>query len=128
MPRIESDVLAVADRRFTGLVTGRVLSGGAPVERATVTLWAATAVAPERLGEAATGADGRFTLRTAAGSAEDASLYLTATGGKSSADRTGTDNDRMALMTVLGSEAPSSVVINELTTIALDYRKGGCDG
>jgi streptogramin lyase len=99
-------------------VTGQVLSGGAPVERATVTLWAATAGAPVQLGRAATGADGGFTINSAAALTKDASLYLVAEGGRSSADKTGGDNDRMALMTVLGSEPPSSVVINELTTIA----------
>ncbi len=99
-------------------VTGQVLSGGAPAERATVTLWAATAGAPVQLGRAATDADGRFTINSAAAPAEDASLYLVAEGGRSSADKTGGDNDRMALMTVLGGEPPSSVVINELTTVA----------
>ena len=99
-------------------VTGQVLCGGAPVEGASVTLWAATAVAPVQLGRAATGADGRFTIDPAAASAKDASLYLIAKGGKSAADKTGGDNDGMALMTVLGSEPPASVVINELTTIA----------
>ena len=97
---------------------GQVLGGGAPVERATVTLWAATAGAPVQLGQAATGADGRFTIDSSAASPKDASLYLIADGGKSAADKTGGDNDRIALMTVLGSEPPSSVVINELTTIA----------
>ena len=99
-------------------VTGQVLSGGAPAERATVTLWAATAGAPVQLGRAATGADGRFRVSSAAAPAKDASLYLVAEGGRSSADKTGGDNDRMALMTVLGGEPPSSVVINELTTVA----------
>ena len=59
-----------------GLVRGRVLSGGAPVERAIVALWAATAVAPVQLGRAVTGADGGFTIDSAAASAKDASLYL----------------------------------------------------
>jgi hypothetical protein len=97
------------------VLTGQVLSGGAPVERATVTVWAATAGAPVQLGRAATGDDGRFTVNSAAASARDASLYLIAEGGESFADR---DNDRIALMTVLGSTPPSSVAINELTTIA----------
>ena len=97
---------------------GQVLGGGAPVERATVTLWAATAAAPVQLGQAATGADGRFTINPSAASPRDASLYLIAEGGRSSADKTGGDNDRTALMAVLGSEPPASVVINELTTIA----------
>jgi hypothetical protein len=99
-------------------VSGQVLSGGAPVEGATVTLWAATAGAPVQLGRAATGADGRCTIDSAAASAKDASLYLIAQGGKSAADKTGGDNDGVALMTVLGSEPPASVVINEVTTIA----------
>jgi streptogramin lyase len=99
-------------------VAGQVLSGGAPVERATVTFWAATAGPPVQLARAVTGADGRFTFDSAAASAKDASLYLVAEGGRSSAEKAGVDNDRMALMTVLGSELPSSVVINELTTIA----------
>src|SRR4051794_8112496 len=99
-------------------ITGRVLSGGAPVGRATVTLWAATAIAPVQLGRAVTGADSRFTISTAVASPKDASLYLVAEGGKSSADTTGGDNGGAALMAVLGSEPPPSVVINELTTIA----------
>jgi len=99
-------------------VTGQVLCAGAPVEGASVTLWAATAVAPVQLGRAATDADGRFTIDSAAASAKDASLYLIAEGGKSAADKTGGDNEGVALMTVLGSEPPASVVINELTTIA----------
>ena len=70
-------------------ITGYVLSGGTPVERARVTLWAATADAPAQLDQATTGPDGRFTVETAASSAQDTSLYLTAVGGRSSADKTG---------------------------------------
>ena len=80
MPTSQSEVLRAPDGPWMGLVTGRVLSGGAPVERATVTLWAATAVAPVQLGRAATGADGGFTIDSAAASAKDASLYLIAAG------------------------------------------------
>ncbi|MGB0092990.1 MAG: hypothetical protein WBP81_10725 [Solirubrobacteraceae bacterium] len=83
MPSSQGEVPPIPDRPFTGLVSCQVLSGGAPVERATVTLWAATAVAPVQLGRAATGADGRFTINSAAASAQDASLYLIAEGGKS---------------------------------------------
>ena len=118
MPTSQAQVLPTPDRPLTTLVTGQVLSGGAAVERATVTLWAATAAAPVQLGRAATGADGRFTIDSAAAYERDASLYLIAQGGESSSDKSGGDNDRAALMTMLGSEAPASVVINELTTIA----------
>jgi hypothetical protein len=109
---------AELDAETAFAIAGQVLAGGGRVEGATVTLWAATAVAPVQLGRAATGADGRFTISSAAASAKDASLYLISEGGKSSADRTDGDNDSMALMTVLGGTPPANVVINELTTIA----------
>jgi len=99
-------------------VNGQVISGGGPVERATVTLWAATAAAPVQLAWAVTDADGSFAISSAEAPAQDASLYLIAQGGKAPADKTAGDNDRMTLVAVLGSEPPSSVVINELTTIA----------
>jgi hypothetical protein len=99
-------------------IAGQVFSGGTPVERATVTLWAATAGAPVQLDRAATGADGRFTVDAPVASAEDASLYLTARGGKSLADTATGGNDHLALLTVLGSAPPATVVINELTTVA----------
>jgi hypothetical protein len=99
-------------------ISGHVTSGDAPVERATVTLWAAGALAPVHLGQAATGADGRFTITPPDASSYDGSVYLVAEGGKSSADKTNGDNDRLTLMTVLGGESPAHVVINELTTIA----------
>jgi hypothetical protein len=118
MPTSQSEVLPAPDGPWMGVVTGRVLSGGAPVERATVALWAATAAEPVQLGRAVTGADGGFTIDSTGASATDASLYLIAQGGRSSADATEGDNDRVALITVLGSEPPSRVVINELTTIA----------
>jgi hypothetical protein len=109
---------AELDAETAFAIAGQVLAGGGRVEGATVTLWAATAVAPVQLGRAATGPDGRFTISSAAASAKDASLYLISEGGKSSADRTDGDNDSMALMTVLGGTPPANVVINELTTIA----------
>src|SRR3954468_1106634 len=99
-------------------IAGQVLSGGTPVERATVTLWAATAGAPLQLGQAVAGADGRFTVDAPVASAQDTSLYLTAVGGKSSADKTGGDNERLALFAVPGCTPPASVGINELTTVA----------
>jgi len=112
-----SALLAAASAEAAS-VTGQVLGGGAPVALSTVTLWTATAAAPVQLGQATTGADGRFTISSAAALAKDASLYLIAKGGKSAADKTGGDNDRIALITVLGNTPPSSVVINEMTTIA----------
>lgn len=97
-------------------VAGRVLGGGAPIARSTVTLWAAGAGAPRQLATAQTAADGRFKLRAPAG--HDAVLYLVASGGQPSADRSGGENPAIALLAVLGKAPPPTVVVNEFTTVA----------
>jgi hypothetical protein len=45
-------------------------------------------------------------------------LYLVAKGGRSAANTGSTDNDALALITVLGSTAPANAVVNEMTTVA----------
>src|SRR5271167_1942690 len=97
---------------------GQVLGAGAPIANSTVTLWAATSGPPAQLGQARTGADGRFSLNATTEEAKDASLYLVAKGGKSAADKTTGDNSAIALMAVVGSKPPVAVTINELTTVA----------
>jgi len=57
-------------------IDGQVQAGGGPVAQSTVTLWAASANAPARLGQATTGADGRFTVSTDQTPGADSSLYL----------------------------------------------------
>jgi len=44
------------------ILDGQVLGGGAPIANSTVTLWAAGDRAPKQLGQARSGADGRFTI------------------------------------------------------------------
>src|SRR5262249_1102947 len=61
-------------------LNGQVLSGGGPVASSTVTLWAATAGAPTQMGQAHTGADGRFTIAATGYPPGDATLYLVAKG------------------------------------------------
>ena len=97
---------------------GQVLGGGVPVANSTVTLWAATSGAPAQLGQAKTGADGRFTIDGAAAPAKDASVYLVARGGTPAASKADGDNPAIALLAVLGSKAPAKVTINEMTTVA----------
>ena len=99
-------------------INGRVLGGGAPIANSTVTLWAATAGAPAQLGQAKTDSNGQFSLSAPAAPTMDASLYLVAKGGKATADRSGSENPGIALLTVVGSKAPAQVTINEFTTIA----------
>jgi hypothetical protein len=97
---------------------GQVLGAGAPIAGSSVTLYAASAGKPKVLGKARTGADGRFSIATSGTTGGDVSLYLIARGGRAAADRSRTENPGIALMTVLGSRPPASVMINEMTTVA----------
>jgi len=97
---------------------GQVLAGGGPVANSTVTLWAATAGAPAQLGQAHTGADGRFTIAATAAPPRDATLYLVAKGGTPATNKAGGDNPAIALIGVVGAKPPATVTINEMTTVA----------
>ena len=99
-------------------LNGQVLGGGGPVANSMVTLWAAAAGAPAQLGQARTGADGRFTIVAAADPASDAALYVVAKGGTPATSKAGGDNPAIALMTVVGAKPPMNVTINEMTTVA----------
>jgi hypothetical protein len=96
-------------------IKGQVLGGGAPIAKSTVTLWAASAAAPKQLAQAQTNADGRFQVR-AKGAPSDAVYYLVANGGEPKSG--GGNNPAIALLAVVGSKPPGSVVINEMTTVA----------
>src|SRR5215831_18236486 len=93
-------------------INGRVLGAGAPIAGSTVTLWAASAGAPQQLAQARTGDDDRFALNVADAIASDAILYLVAKGGQPAANKASGDNPAIALLTVVGSKPPANVVIN----------------
>ena len=97
------------------VIKGQVLGGGAPIANSTVTLWEAGPGAPKQLSQAKTDGNGGFELRSP-GAGAGASLYLIATGGVPKSG--GGDNPAIALLTVLGNKAPSTVTINEMTTVA----------
>jgi hypothetical protein len=101
-----------------GSLEGQVLGGGVPIANSMVTLRAASAGAPKVLAEARTSADGRFTMTVPAARMADTSLYLVAKGGTPAANAAGGDNPAIALITVLGSQTPATVTINEFTTVA----------
>src|SRR5271167_131772 len=98
-------------------VKGQVTGGGAPIAKSTVTLWEASAAAPKQLGQTKTNDDGRFEVR-AKGTSKDGILYLVATGGVAKASKAAGDNPAIALLSVLGSNPPAGVTVNELTTVA----------
>ena len=101
---------------FAAEIDGQVLGGGALIARSTVTLWSAGAGAPTQLGQAQTGDDGRFTLSFQSPTPEGIS-YLVAKGGEPTAHRGG-DNPAIGLLSVLGTNPPAHVTVNEFTTVA----------
>jgi hypothetical protein len=98
-------------------IKGQVLTGNAPIAKSTVTLWAASADAPKQIAQTKTSDDGRFEVRTKGANA-DSILYLVASGGEPKASKAGGDKPALVLLSVLGSQPPDSVVVNELTTVA----------
>ena len=93
-------------------------SARAPIARATVALWAASADAPAKLSETQSDANGHFALPFAGAPTGASSLYLLATGGVPAASPAGGNNPAIALLTVLGTTPPANVVVNEFTTVA----------
>lgn len=99
-------------------IEGQVQAGGGPVAQSAVTLWAGSANAPVRLGQATTGADGRFVVSTDQTPGGDSSLYLVAAGGEPSVGKARGNNPGIAFLAVLGATPPANVTVNEMTTIA----------
>src|SRR5271157_1019280 len=112
-----SSLLLAGQASAADSIKGQVLGGGAPIAKSTVTLWEASAGAPKQLGQTKTTDDGRFEVK-AKGAHSDGILYLVATGGVPKAGKASGDNPAIALLSVLGSNPPTNVTINELTTVA----------
>src|SRR5262245_14973179 len=98
-------------------IAGRVLGGGAPIANSTVTLFAASAGNPQRLGQARTGADGRFSINVPS-VPSGSILYLAAKGGRLAANPSSGDNPAIALIASVGPQPTARVTINERTTVA----------
>src|SRR5271163_197624 len=97
-------------------IKGQVLGGGAPIAQSTVTLMQASAGAPLQLAQTKSDDEGGFAI--SGSGLPDSSLYLVATGGISATNKAAGNNPAIALLTVVGSNPPAQVVINEFTTIA----------
>jgi hypothetical protein len=94
-----------------------VQSAGSPIAGATVTLYAAGEGAPTQLAQGKTDANGTLKLKSKP-APKDSVLYLVAKGGTPKAAAAKGPNEAIALMTLLGTEFPKTVMINELTTVA----------
>jgi hypothetical protein len=98
-------------------LAGTVQIGGKPVAGASVTLYAAGTGAPTKLAASKTDDQGSFKLNTEPRRG-DSIIYVVAKGGTPKASASKSVVDGVVLLSVLGSNAPPSVTINELTTVA----------
>src|SRR5215471_18794780 len=99
-------------------IEGQVQAGSGPLANSTVTLWSASAGEPRQLAQARTSSDGRFELGSQETLGANVILYLVAKGGEAAVNKGSGDNPAVALLSVLGNTPPSTVVINEMTTVA----------
>jgi len=97
-------------------LNGQVLLAGQQIASATVTLWRANADAPAQLGQAQTGADGRFAINVPPAIGDNATVYLVAKGGTLRGATNQASSNTLLLL--LGAPLPSTVTVNELTTVA----------
>lgn len=107
-------------RTMAADISGSVYGSGSPISGATVTLYAAGTGAPVQLAQSTTNNDGSFSL-SGINNSGDAVLYLIAKGGKITGAVNQTPANSLTLMSLLGSQPPSNVTVNELTTVASAY-------
>ena len=100
-------------------IEGQVQAGGSGVAGSTVSLWAASAVAPARLAQVQTDADGRFVVSVDQTPSGAPSFFLVTSGGTPAANkRPPATTPAIGLLAVLGGDPPAKVVVNEMTTVA----------
>jgi hypothetical protein len=104
-------------RAMAADLAGNVQGARLPIADSTVTLYAAGTGAHTQLAQGKTDNNGAFDLNIDQTPA-DSVLYLVAKGGTPKAAPDKGPNDAIALMTVLGTQLPKTVTVNELTTVA----------
>ena len=92
-------------------IEGQVQAGGGALANSTVTLWGASAGEPRQLAQTRTSSDGRFELGSQETLSADGILYLVAKGGEAAVNKGSGDNPAAALLSVLGSTPPPTIVI-----------------
>jgi hypothetical protein len=98
-------------------LAGSVQGAGGPIAGSTVTLYAASASAPQELAQGKTDADGAFKL-SAEPAPADSVLYLIAKGGTPKSAMKKVSSDTIVLLAVLGTSVTKKVTVNEFTTVA----------
>jgi hypothetical protein len=101
-------------------LSGTVQGAKQPIAGSTVTLLAAGTDAPQQLAQGKSDDSGAFALSYADAPA-DSVLYVVAKGGTPKGATGEGATDAIALMTLLGTPLPNTVVVNELTTVASTF-------
>jgi hypothetical protein len=106
-------IICMASSLCGETIAGTIQSGGTsssvPLRNVTVTLFEATTGSPYRLAQAKSDARGRFLITSSKDSSES-TFFLSAQ----------VDNG-VQFLAVLGPRLPSTVTVNELTTVAASY-------
>jgi hypothetical protein len=102
-------VLSANPRSLGGVVQTGGTSSSQPLPNVRVTLFEATTGQPAALGQATTDGSGRFSIRYGRGTSQSI-FFVRADVGEG-----------VEFITVLGSDLPPSVTVNELTTVAASY-------
>lgn len=98
-------------------ISGSVYGAGSPISGATVTLYAAGTEASVQLAQSTSDNNGSFTFNGINNSG-DAILYVIAKNGKINGAVNQSPGNSLTLLSLLGSQPPSNIRINELTTVA----------
>src|SRR5215813_7468565 len=98
-------------------IVGNVQGANNPIVGSTVTLYAASAVAPAQLAQNTTDDKGSFRLSVPKIPGNSV-LYVVARGGTSKAGTAQVANNAIALLAVLGNAPPKTVTVNEFSTVA----------
>src|SRR5438874_4216812 len=102
-------VSSASPRSLSGVVQTGGTSSSQPLPNVHATLFEATTGQPAMLGQATTDASGRFSIRYTRSTSQSI-FYVQADVGEG-----------VEFVTILGSNLPQSVTINELTTVAASY-------
>ena len=106
---IADGALSASPRSLSGVVQTGGTSSSQPLPNVHVTLFEATTGQPTMLGQATTDASGRFSIRYTRGTSHSI-FFVQADVGQG-----------VEFITILGPNLPTSVTINELTTVAASY-------
>src|SRR5262249_9420070 len=99
-------------------IEGQVQAGGVPLANSTVTLLAYSTADRRQLPQKTKCNNGMFKIARQQTIGADLIFYLIPKGCEAAVNKGGGDNPAVALLSVLGNTPPSTVVINEMTTVA----------